>query len=221
MDIAWIGHAAFRLRGREAAVVLDPCPSSTGFRLGRPQADIVTISNPAPEHGWDQGVGGEPVRLDAPGEYEIHNVLITGVVTNDHAAAAAADDEAPVRNVAFVITIDDVIVAHLGDLRGEPSPRAMEELSRADVLLVPVGGNGRLDAKTAVKVAGAIDPRLVIPMLHKVGSETASLDTVDKFLSAMGLSAEGGGAPLDNHINVTRGGLGEHTAVQVLAPRGD
>ena len=224
MDIAWIGHAAFRLRGREAAVVLDPCPSSTGFRLGRPQADIVTISNPAPEHGWDKGVAGEPVRLDAPGEYEIHNVLITGVVTNDHAATA---DEAPVRNVAFVVTIDDVIVAHLGDLRGEPSPRAMEELSRADVLLVPVGGNGRLDAKTAVKLAGAIDPRLVIPMLHKVGPETASLDTVDKFLSAMGLSAtgggaaEGGGAPLDNHINVTRGGLGEHTAVQVLAPRGD
>jgi L-ascorbate metabolism protein UlaG (beta-lactamase superfamily) len=227
MDIAWIGHAAFRLRGREAAVVLDPCPSSTGFRLGRPQADIVTISNPAPEHSWDKGVAGEPVRLDAPGEYEIHNVLITGVVTNDH--AAAAPDEPPARNVAFVVTIDDVIVAHLGDLRGEPSPRAMEELSRADVLLVPVGGNGRLDAKTAVKVAGAIDPRLVIPMLHKVGPETATLDTVDRFLSAMGLSAAGrgdaeaGGAPaqLDNHINVTRAGLGEHTAVQVLAPRGD
>ena len=228
MDIAWIGHAAFRLRGREAAVVLDPCPSSTGFRLGRPQADIVTVSNPAPEHSWGQGVAGEFVVLDAPGEYEIHNVLITGVVTDDHAPA-------PARNVAFVVTIDDVIVAHLGDMRGEPSPRAMEELSRADVLLVPVGGAGHLDAKTAVKVAGAIDPRLVIPMLHKVGPETAALDPVDTFLSAMGLSTLSpsgtsgtatpgdGGAPaqLDNHINVTRAGLSEHTAVQVLAPRGD
>ena len=107
----------------------------------------------------------------------------------------------------------------------------MEELSRADVLLVPVGGNGHLDAKTAVKVAGAIDPRLVIPMLHKVGPETAALDPVDTFLSAMGLSSGttgtatpgDGGAPaqLDNHINVTRAGLSEHTAVQVLAPRGD
>ena len=228
MDIAWIGHAAFRLRGREAAVVLDPCPSSTGFRLGRPQADIVTTSNAAPEHAWRQGVAGEFVVLDAPGEYEIHNVLITGVVTDDRAPA-------PARNVAFVVTIDGVIVAHLGDMRGEPSPRAMEELSRADVLLVPVGGAGHLDAKTAVKVAGAIDPRLVIPMLHKVGPETATLDPVDTFLSAMGLSTLGpsgtsgtatpgdGGAPaqLDNHINVTRAGLSEHTAVQVLAPRGD
>ena len=228
MDIAWIGHAAFRLRGREAAVVLDPCPSSTGFRLGRPQADIVTVSNPAPEHGWRQGVAGEFTVLKAPGEYEIHNVLITGVVTDDQAPA-------PARNVAFVVTIDDVIVAHLGDMRGEPSPRAMEELSRADVLLVPVGGYGHLDAKTAVKVAGAIDPRLVIPMLHKVGPETAALDPVDTFLSAMGLSTLGpsgasgtatpgdGDAPaqLDNHINVTRAGLSEHTAVQVLAPRGN
>ena len=234
MDIAWIGHAAFRLRGREAAVVLDPCPSSTGFRLGRPQADIVTVSNPAPEHGWFAGVACERAQLDAPGEYEIQNVLITGVVTDDQAPA-------PARNVAFVVTIDDVIVAHLGDMRGEPSPRAMEELSRADVLLVPVGGNGHLDAKTAVKVAGAIDPRLVIPMLHKVGPETAALDPVDTFLSAMGLSTTGRGAKgagaattgtatpgdgdapaqLDNHINVTRAGLSEHTAVQVLAPRGD
>ena len=235
MDIAWIGHAAFRLRGRDAAVVLDPCPSSTGFRLGRPQADIVTISNPAPEHAWHQGVGGEPANLDAPGEYEIHNVLVTGVVTNRPALARPAPDpdqrddgdepdEPPtppttpvIRNLGFVVTIDEVVVAHLGDLRGEPSPQAMEELSRADVLLIPVGGNGRLDAKTAVKVAGAIDARLVIPMLYKVGPETALLDPVDAFLSAIGAVAP---ETLDNHVNVTSGGLGPHTVVQVLAPRG-
>jgi len=93
----------------------------------------------------------------------------------------------------------------------------MEELSRADVLLIPVGGNGHLDAKTAVKVAGAIDARLVIPMLYKVGPETALLDPVDAFLSAMGAAAP---ETLDNHINVTSGGLGQHTVVQVLAPRG-
>lgn len=221
MDIAWIGHAAFRLRGRDSAVVLDPCPSSTGFRLGRPQADIVTISNPAPEHAWDKGVGGDPVRLDAPGEYEIHNVLITGVATGETPSAEASPGPAP--NVGFVVTIDEIVVAHLGDLRGEPSPAALEELSRADVLLVPVGGNGHLDAKTAVKVAGLIDPRLVIPMLYKAGPETAPLDTVDAFLSAMGMGSSDKSASeeRDNHINITRTGLGEHTAVHVLSPRGE
>ena len=212
MDIAWIGHAAFRLRGREAAVVLDPCPSSTGFRLGRPQADVVTVSNPAPEHSWVKGVGGDPKPLAAPGEFEIKNVLVTGVVTNP------PSDGPKARNVAFVVTIDDIVVAHLGDLREEPSPESLEELSRADVLLVPVGGNGHLDAKTAVKVVGSIDPRLAIPMLHKVAPEKAKLDKVDAFLSAMGAAAP---ETLENHVNITHGGLGEHTDVQVLAPRGD
>lgn len=216
MDVAWIGHAAFRLRGRDAAILLDPCPSSTGFRLGRPQADIVTVSNPAPEHSWHEGVAGASVCVDAPGEYEIHNVLITGVVTNPPAADASPSGS--VQNVAFVVTIDDIVVAHLGDLRAEPSTAALEELSRADVLLIPVGGNGHLDAKTAVKVVGSIDPRLVIPMLYKVGPEKARLDGVEAFLSAMGGAVA---SESDNHVNVTRAGLGEHTVIQVLAPRGD
>ena len=79
MDVAWIGHAAFRLRGRDAAVIMDPAPSSTGFRLNRPQADIVTVSNNEPGHSWIKGVGGNPICLDSPGEYEIINVLVTGV----------------------------------------------------------------------------------------------------------------------------------------------
>lgn len=216
MDVAWIGHAAFRLRGRDAAIVLDPCSSSTGFRLSRPQADIVTISNPAPQHSWRKGVSGGDVCLDAPGEYEIHNVLVTGVVTNS--PAPDTTPSGPERNVAFVVTIDEIVVAHLGDLRAEPSTAALEELSRADVLLVPVGGHGHLDAKTAVKVVGSIDPRLVIPMLYKVGPEKATLDGVEAFLSAMGAAAT---TESENHVNVTRAGLGDHTLVQVLAPRGD
>lgn len=210
MDIAWIGHAAFRLRGREAAVVLDPCPSSTGFRLNRPQADVVTISNPALQYAWKEGVAGDPLPLDAPGEYEVRNVLATGVATEGPAG--------PASNVAFVITIDDVIVAHLGDLRAEPSPGQLEELNRADVLLLPVGGQGHLDAKTATSVVALIDPKLVIPMLYTVGPETESLDGVDTFLRALGVTAP---EPDENHVNVTRAGLGERTVVQLLVPRGE
>ena len=210
MDIAWIGHTAFRLRGREAAVVLDPCPSSTGFRLNRPQADAITISNPAPPYSWSAGVSGDPIVLDAPGEYEFRNILATGVATDGPTG--------PASNVAFVVTIDDVIVAHLGDLRAEPSPDQLEELNRAHVLLLPVGGRGHLDAKTAVSVVGLIDPKLVIPMLYEAGPETESLDGVDAFLRAMGATVP---EPDDNHLNVTRASLGDHTVVQLLAPRGD
>ena len=134
MDIAWYGHAAFRLRGREASVVTDPCPAESGFRLNRPNADIVTVSNPRSAHSWVDGVQIEPSGLhrplNAPGEYEVKRVLATGVET------PGPDGR---RNIAFVITIDDVIVAHLGDVREMPSPAALEELQRASVCLLPVG----------------------------------------------------------------------------------
>ena len=151
MDIAWYGHAAFRLRGREAAVVMDPCSPETGFRLNRPGADIVTISRPQDSaHNWVEGVtlesSGLQRALDAPGEYEIKRVLATGVRTPGREGS---------RNVAFVVTIDEVIVAHLGDLQEMPERAALEELQRADVILMPCGGGAHLSPQAAAGIAGA------------------------------------------------------------------
>lgn len=212
MDIAWIGHAAFRLRGRDAAIVMDPAPGSTGFRLNRPQADIVTVSNDAPEHSWVEGVAGEYRCLDGPGEYEIRNVLVTGVDT-----PGPSTDADRRRNVSFVVTIDDVIVAHLGDMTAPPSGAALDELNRADVLLVPIGGHGHMTVDAATNVISLLEPKLVIPMLYKAGAETADLDPVDGFLRATGATLPD--TP-DNHINVTRRDLGEATAFVILSPRG-
>ena len=220
MDIAWIGHAAFRLRWREGAIVMDPCPASSGYRLNRPQADIVTISNPDPFHSWADGVDGDPPprHLDAPGEYEIKRMLLTGVVTPP---ARNGDTRSPGearRNVAFIVHIDDVTVAHLGDLQAVPSGDPLEELSRADVVLVPVGGQGHLSAAVAADVVAAIEPQLVIPMLYKAGAAVSGLDGVEPFLKAMGASLP---EAAENHINVTRASLPKPVTVHVLSPRGD
>ena len=101
MDIARIGHAAFRLRGRDASVVMDPAPSSTGFRLNRPQADVVTVSNGAEAHSWITGVAGDPRSLTGPGEYEIKNVLVTGVPTPGPTANGESESS---QNIAFKST---------------------------------------------------------------------------------------------------------------------
>ena len=216
MDIAWYGHAAFRLRGREAAVVMDPCVPETGFRLNRPGADIVTVSRPGdPAHNWIDGVAVEAAGLarplDAPGEYEIKRVLATGVKTpgRDHS-----------RNVAFVITIDEVIVAHLGDLQGLPQGDALEELRRADVVLLPCGGGAHLSPQAAADVANAIAAPLVIPMLYQPESAdevSTGLEPLSAFLREMGVSAE---PPADNHINVTRSSIPTAPTVTPLLARG-
>lgn len=219
MDIAWYGHAAFRLRGREAAVVTDPCPPGSGFRLNRPQADIATISNGAPAHSWLQGVAMEPGglqrALDAPGEYEIKRVLATGVAT----PGAEAEGGRPRRNVAFVITIDDVIIAHLGDLREMPERDALEELRRANVCLLPIGGGAHLSPAAAAAVAAAINAPIVIPMMYQPHGDApdTGLEPLGPFLSEMGLGAE---EPADNHVSVTPGNIPPSTTVMPLLARG-
>lgn len=217
MDIAWYGHAAFRLRGREAAVVMDPCSlERTGFKLNAPGADIVTISRADDlAHNWFDGVefapGGYQGPLNAPGEYEIKRVLATGVNTPGPDGT---------RNVAFVITIDEVIVAHLGDLQDMPSRTALDELQRAHVCLLPIGGSGRhLSATAAATIATAIGSRLIIPMLYQPeqGDVQTGLERLSAFVQEMGMDIP---PPTDNHINVTPSNLPAATTVAPLLARG-
>lgn len=216
MDIAWYGHAAFRLRGREAAVVMDPCSPDTGFRLNRPSADIVTVSRALDQaHNWVDGVvleGSESHRrLDAPGEYEVKRVLATGVRTPGPEGA---------RNVAFVVTIDEVIVAHLGDLQTMPERSALEELQRADVVLMPCGGGGHLSPQAAASIAGTIAAPLVIPMLYQpegADEVETSLEPLSAFLREMGVTVD---PPSDNHVNVTRSSIPAAPTVTPLLARG-
>lgn len=214
MDIAWYGHAAFRLRGREAAVVTDPCPAESGFRLNRPGADIVTVSNAHPNHSWVDGVVIEPSglsrSLNAPGEYEVKRVLATGVSTPGPGGG---------RNVAFVITIDNVIIAHLGDLRGMPSGSALEELQRANVCLLPIGGGEHLDPEIAAEVAAEIAAPLIIPMLYQPEGDgpLTGLGDLAAFLRAMGATVD---PPSDNHVSVTSANIPAAPTVQPLLARG-
>ncbi len=216
MDIAWYGHAAFRLRGRDAAVVMDPCAPQTGFRINRPGADIVTISRAADTaHNWIDGVAfesaGQTRLLDAPGEYEVKRVLATGVRTPGPSGA---------RNVAFAITIDEIIVAHLGDLHGMPEGAAMQELRRADVILLPCGGGAHLSPQAAADVANALAAPMVIPMIYQPESAdgvSTGLEPLSAFLREMGVSVD---PPTDNHINVTRSSMPTAPTVTPLLARG-
>ena len=49
-EIKWFGHGCFRVRGREATIVMDPVGRSTGYALPKQKADIVTISHNHPGH---------------------------------------------------------------------------------------------------------------------------------------------------------------------------
>ncbi len=208
MEIVWLGHSCFRIRGREGAIVTDPCPPSTGYNIGKPTAAIVTISHHHPDHCYTKGVAGTPQVIEGPGEYEIGGVFITGIPTYHDGRKGAVRG----KNTAFVMEVEDIRICHLGDLGHTPTPEQVEELSGIDILLIPVGGHTTIDGTAAAEVVSLLEPRLVLPMHYRTPASAAQLDSLDRFLREMGVKSH----EPQPKLSVSRGSLPHETQVAVL-----
>lgn len=208
-DITWLGHAMFRLRGKDATIITDPFDRSLGLELPRPKADIVTISHDHPHHNAVATLKGEPHVLQSPGEYEIKGIFITGVSTfADNKKGAERG-----RNTAFLVELDDLIICHLGSLGHVLTTKQVEALSDVHVLLVPVGGHNSLDAARAAEVIAQIEPRIVIPMHYRTGAEQVEgEDNLEKFAREMGLKEW----KAQDRLAIRASDLPETTSVVVL-----
>jgi L-ascorbate metabolism protein UlaG (beta-lactamase superfamily) len=215
-DVQFLGHACFRIRGRDGVVLCDPYDRSTGLDLGKPSAHIVTVSHNHPDHNNVAAV--RPLReqvfvIDGPGDYEVNGVLISGVRTY-HDKQKGAERGV---NTAYVIHIDEVAFCHLGDLGHELTQAQVEEIGVVDVLFVPVGGGETISPAEAVQVISQIEPRVVIPM-HYAATQTSfeyELAPLEKFTHEMGLKE----VNAEDKINITAANLpaeSEETRVMVL-----
>jgi L-ascorbate metabolism protein UlaG (beta-lactamase superfamily) len=181
MDITWLGHSCFLIRGKEETIITDPCHPDLGYRLGGPEADIATLSHFHRGHSYMEGVANEPRQIKSPGEYEIGGTFITGV-------ASFHDDkkgELRGKNTIYVIEMDGVALCHLGDLGHPLEPHLIEELGDIDILFLPVGEVSTIPIDTAVEIVRQLEPPVVIPMHYKTEAFTGNLNLVDKFLDKM------------------------------------
>ncbi len=209
MEIVWLGHSCFRIRGREAVVVTDPCPPATGYAIGKPTADVVTISHRHDNHSYLKPIAGDPTVLDSPGEYEIHGAFVTGISTYHDSAKGAELG----RNIAFVVEMEDIRVCHLGDLGHTPSAEQAEDLTGVDVLLIPIGGDSTIDGPKAAEVVSLLEARLVIPMHFQTGASKGQLEPPDRFLKEMGVATAPEPLP---KISISRSSLPGETQVLLL-----
>jgi L-ascorbate metabolism protein UlaG (beta-lactamase superfamily) len=209
LEILFLGHSAFRLRGRDVTVVTDPYPPQIGFSMGKVSANIVTVSHESPNHSFVGGVQGNPRVVTGPGEYEIADVLIAGVATAQEPLKGAL-------NTAYVLRFDDLAVCHLGDLRSKLANQQLEELGDIDVLCIPVGGGNALDPTAAAEVVSQLDPRIVVPMhYHMDGGKVEALESVEGFVREMGSKD----VVPEPKLSVTRSSLPSEVRVVVLENR--
>jgi len=208
LEIVWLGHSCFQLKGKDITIITDPFDCGSGYTMGKVSADVVTVSHHAPDHSNVEAVGGNPNIVDGPGEYEIRGVFITGVATRRDKVKASQGE----RNTAYLIEMDGLTVCHLGDLGHILTPEQVEQMNDADVLLIPTGGNNTINASQAAEVVSQIEPRIVVPMHFKTEVTTLQLDPISKFLKEMGVAEVN---PLPK-LTVQKGSLPEETSVVVL-----
>ena len=181
MEITWLGHSCFLIRGKEKTIVTDPYHPDSGYRLGEPEADIVTVSHFHTGHSYIAGVANEPKLIKSPGEYEIGGTFITGVATfHDNRKGDLRG-----KNTIYIIEMDGITLCHLGDLGHPLDPHLIEEIGDIDILFLPVGEVSTMPIDTAVEIVRQLEPHIVIPMHYKTEAFTGDLSPVDKFLDKM------------------------------------
>ncbi len=210
MEISWLGHSCFQLRGKNVTLITDPFSPQLGHSLGKISASIVTISHNHPGHNYTGGVNGDPRIVRGPGEYEISDVLITGVASyhdNKHGQELG-------RNTIYIIHMDDLVICHLGDLGHVLQEEQLEEVADADMLLVPIGGQHTINAAQAAEVISQIEPHIVIPMHYSPPTGDAP-NPLDKFCREMGIEA----INPQPKLSITRSALPAETQVVILSIR--
>jgi len=209
MDITWLGHSCFRIRGSRATVITDPYPPSLGYSLGKPTADIVCVSHQHPGHSYVEGIAGEPKLVTGPGEYEISGVLILGIATfHDQERGSKRG-----KNTVYLMQIDEVSVCHLGDLGHVLTAEHVEELGNVDVLLLPVGGVSTINATMAAEVVRRLEPKVVIPMHYQTEVLNRTLEPVDRFLKEIGAKQDNP----QSKLSISKSGLPDSTQVYLLS----
>lgn len=209
-EIRWFGHNCFRIRAREATVMMDPVGKLTGYAMSKQTADIVTISHQHDGHTNTDQIKPEFVVLDGPGEYELHGVFVYGFRSYHDSKKGAELGY----NTIFSVVMEGMRFSHLGDLGHMPSDDVLEELEGSDVLFVPAGGGPLLPPTQMAELVGVISPKLVIPMQFRTDAGDQDRGEVSEFARHLGMQLP---EPVEK-LTIKSADLGDKMSVAVLMP---
>lgn len=212
MDIYWFGQAFFKLKGKSAALLIDPFdPNVTNLKFPKPselEADACLVTHSHPDHSNTKDLPGVSLVIEGSGEYETKGVAISGVSTF-HDKVKGQDRG---KNIVYHIEMDGLNLVHLGDLGHTLSDEKVSEIGECDILMVPVGGVYTIESKEAAEVVAQLEPKVIVPMHYLLPGLKAPLEGVEKFLKEMGEE----GLTAQNKLTVSKDKLPEEPTVVLL-----
>lgn len=183
MRIQYIDQTCIGITSEEGVViVIDPVEVG-GFggpgEEARIWADIAILTGGRDgREGGLRSLKGDPITIDAPGQQEIKGIKIRGVSCP---SIKQLEDGDPGITV-FHFDLDGVKLLHVGRLGHVPKEEFKKEIGAVDVLFIPIGGYGTVNATQADEVIELLGPRVVIPMHRPSGAMGFETEKLDVFL---------------------------------------
>ncbi len=201
MDINWFGKSAIRMKSKKGTIVCDPCPKSKTEDMKRPLADAITISSYDKEKYYIKGVKGNPLLIDAPGEFEIAGIQIQG-----HASVGFKEEI----NLFYCFEAEGIRVLYIGSLIDVNDLYTTDSLTNIDILLLSLDSNAGRNISELDKLVRAIDAKIIIPIDYIAkGAKKTNLDEFKKILS---LEAE----EIDDKFSIKKNEISEKSKIILL-----
>lgn len=169
IEVEWFGHATFQITSSKGTRILADPHSRDDLRWPALEQHIVTTSHQHGVHSNIYMAKGNPVIFEGltPGGENWRKVSTTVRDVSVYSVPAYHDKSQGLqrgKNAIFVFRVDDICIAHLGDLGHTLTPPQLKLLGKIDILLVPVaGGMFTVTPTEAIEVTKQVNPRIAIP----------------------------------------------------------
>lgn len=172
MEVRWHGQSCFTLKeSTGTAVITDPYRSKhADYDMPSLSGHILTISHPSLKKNALQKISGKYELIDKPGSKKLLGVKVSGVNTDGN------------DNKLFKYRIDGLNICHMGLLKKPPKVDIIEAVGTVDILIIPVGGKGTIEAKTAKEYVDLLMPNVVIPITYESKKGYSGEDDIEAFL---------------------------------------
>lgn len=162
MIITYLGGESVKVQFGDTVLAFNPVSKDSKLKSAKFGADIALSSLNHPDmNGVDQVSFGEKkaFAVTGPGEYEVKGVFIKGLPSESEYGGEKRI------NTIYTVTLEGMNMCYLGAVNQSELPKETDEaIDEVDILFVPIGGDGVLDAAKAYKLAVSIGPKIIIPM---------------------------------------------------------
>jgi L-ascorbate metabolism protein UlaG (beta-lactamase superfamily) len=173
VTITSFGHSCFRISAGNASAVLDPYDRDSVPGINLPEG--IEASAVYCSHGHGDHNAAHLIKETAHGSDPFRAQFLT--VPHDEAGGTLRG-----MNRITILKAGEAVIVHMGDIGRLPTEDEYEQLSKADVLLIPCGGHYTIDARQAAEIVRRIGPKLTILMHFRKGNRgygvIADIETV-------------------------------------------